>query len=412
MRPRILYVQYTDPSAYPPLEHSARLLADAGWEVLFLGAAAPDTAGLRLRPHPRVALRRLPYCPAGWRQKAHYAWFALWALGWALRWRPRWVYASDHLACPVALLLSLLPGVRVVYHEHDAPVPPPGGAVSAFTRGCLAARRRLAARAAVCVLPNAERARRFAREVGRAAGEGVLCVWNCPAAAELGPPRAPRPPPAAPPGDAGDAGDAGDTGKEPPLWVLYHGSVVPARLPPAVLEALARLPEAVRLRVVGYETVGAGGYVGELRALARRLGVAHRVHFVNRVSRDDLMAQCRECDVGLSLVDPEVTDDNLRFLVGASNKPFDYLACGLALLVPDLPDWRRLYVAPGYGLACDPGDPGSIAAALGWFLAHPGELRAMGERGRRRIAAEWHYEARFAPVLARLTGSAGGQPGR
>ena len=37
---RILYVQFTNPAAYPPLEHSARILADAGWDVMFLGTGA------------------------------------------------------------------------------------------------------------------------------------------------------------------------------------------------------------------------------------------------------------------------------------------------------------------------------------------------------------------------------------
>jgi glycosyltransferase involved in cell wall biosynthesis len=92
---------------------------------------------------------------------------------------------------------------------------------------------------------------------------------------------------------------------------------------------------------------------------------------------------------------------------GASNKAFDYLACGLPVLVSDLPDWRRMYVDTGVGLACDPDDPASIAAALQWFLDHPDKVRAMGERGRQRVLAEWNYEAQFAPVLSRLGTRAG-----
>jgi len=57
------------------------------------------------------------------------------------------------------------------------------------------------------------------------------------------------------------------------LRVLYHGSIVPARLPTTVLTALATLPECVRLRVVGYETIGHKGYVRQLQELAARLGI-------------------------------------------------------------------------------------------------------------------------------------------
>jgi glycosyltransferase involved in cell wall biosynthesis len=89
-------------------------------------------------------------------------------------------------------------------------------------------------------------------------------------------------------------------------------------------------------------------------------------------------------------------------MTGASNKPFDYLACGLALLVSDLPDWRSAYVEPGYGLACDPQDPESIAGAVRRFLGDPGLARSMGENGRQRILADWNYEGRFLPVYSRL----------
>ena len=51
-------------------------------------------------------------------------------------------------------------------------------------------------------------------------------------------------------------------------------------------------------------------------------------------------------------------------MAGASNKPFDYMAAGLALLVSDQPDWRAMFVEPGYARACDPTDPSSIATSL------------------------------------------------
>ena len=45
---------------------------------------------------------------------------------------------------------------------------------------------------------------------------------------------------------------------------------------------------------------------------------------------------------------PLTSDDvNLRTMAGASNKPFDYLARGLALLVSDLAEWKALFVDPG-----------------------------------------------------------------
>ena len=368
---RILYIQYTNPAGYPPLEHSSRILADAGWQVLFLGTGAQGAHALRFPPHPNIAVRQLDFCPGGWRQKLHYSHFCLWVVARAILWRAGWVSASDPLACPPALLLTYLPGFRVLYHEHDSP----GRAAGLFQRMVLAARKRLARRADCCVLPNEKRLEHFRTETGT--GRPVFCVWNCPSSREAATPRGP----------------ANDS-----LCLLYHGSIVSDRLPLTVVRALSLLPDRVRLRIVGYETVGSPGYIERLRQEAERLGIAARLEFVGPVSRAELLEWCRRSDVGLSLLPLSTADVNQETMTGASNKAFDYLACGLPFLVSDLPDWRAMYVEPGYALACDPGDAESIARTLRVFLDDPNLTHSMGERGRQRILSDWNYEARFEPV--------------
>ena len=386
---KILYIQYSNPAAYPPLERSSRMLADAGWQVVFLSAGTMgDADGLRFSPHPGVTVRQLPFCWRGWRsrpgwqQKVHYISYAAWVLAWGLFWRPDWVYASDLLACPVALPYSLLSRRRVLYHEHDFPGDATGGLLG---RIYYSARRRLARRANVCVLPNLERARRFTQETG--GDRNAFCVWNCPGMDEVGPERATTPPAR--------------------LRLIYLGSIVPDRLPMDILHALAQLPAAVTLTVAGYETVGYPEYMMRFLEAADELGVAARVEYVGALPHRQGLDLCSECDVGLSLMPLHSHDLNMAAMVGASNKPFEYLACGLALLVTDLPDWRALYVDAGCGLSCDPSDASSIAAVLRWFLDHPGETRLMGETGRARILQDWNYERQFTPVLTALESTAG-----
>ena len=68
---------------------------------------------------------------------------------------------------------------------------------------------------------------------------------------------------------------------------------------------------------------------------------------------------------------PRSCDDiNMRHMAGASNKPFDFMAAGMALLVSDLPEWDAMFVQPGFARSCDPADPLSIARQLQWFLDH------------------------------------------
>ena len=134
------------------------------------------------------------------------------------------------------------------------------------------------------------------------------------------------------------------------------------------------------------------------------MDVVGRIEIKGPLSHAEVLARSSDCDVGLSIIPQDNEDINFMHMVGASNKPFDYLACGLAVLVSDRPDWKEIYVEPNYGLACDPDNPESIASALQWFLEHPKEMREMGERGRQRILNEWNYEQQFSPVLERLNG--------
>jgi glycosyltransferase involved in cell wall biosynthesis len=381
--PKILYLQYTNPGGLPPLQHSSRILAMSGWEILFVGIRALGIDRLQLPPNPRIEVRLMDYCSRGWRQKLHYARFCLWSIWWVLKWKPRWVYASDPLSCPVALVIKAFLGVSLVYHEHDSPEPDAVSNIvpqSAFLRACYWARRRCASSASVCVLPNQQRAACFQEQTVGAAP--VHVVWNCPSRSE--------------------AGAVQRDTRSKALWVLYHGSIGPPLLPLTVIQALASLPEEICLRIIGYETVGCFGYMNEVNALARRLGIEKRIEFLGTIPRSRLMEIGKRCDIGLAAMPSQSSNVNLRALTGASNKPFDYLACGLPIIVNNQPEWVRFYCDPGYALSCDPADPDSIAAAIGWFHEHRDQMRAMGESGRRRILSDWNYETQIEPVLTAL----------
>jgi glycosyltransferase involved in cell wall biosynthesis len=381
-RNRIVYLQYGNPAAYPPLERSAAQLANAGWDVLFLGAHTAGVESLKLAPQPRTSVVLLSTSRGGWRLKLHYLWFCVWASWRAVLYRPRWIYASDVLSTPVALLLKTVFGKRVLYHEHDAYDP---RHATAFMRACLTACRRLSRVSDLNVLPGEGRIDDFCRR-NAAPREKCACVWNCPSLAEVRPSRL-------------------ETVRKD-VRILFQGSIVPARLPLAVLHAMTKVPESVTLRLIGYGTIDSQGYVDRLKQEVIRLNLGARVEFVGAISRHaDLLALSDVCDIGLALMPLEAGDVNMRFMAGASNKAFEYLTCGLPMLVSDRPEWRTMFVDPGYARSCDPEDAESIADALQWYLRHPDRARAMGEDGRQRVLSEWNYEAQFAPVFRVITES-------
>src|SRR5262249_72314 len=152
-------------------------------------------------------------------------------------------------------------------------------------------------------------------------------------------------------------------------------------------------------------TVGHRGYAADLRSAADRLGVGDRFELIDAVeSRVELFEWSRSGDVGLALMPMRCGDVNEQYMPGASTKPFDYLATGMALVSSDLAEWRAWF--GDYGRPCIPNDPVSLAAALTWYLEHPAERRAMADRGRERILSDWNYEAQFREVLELMTADA------
>jgi glycosyltransferase involved in cell wall biosynthesis len=374
---RILFIQATDPGAYPPLIHASTLMANAGWDVTFL--AAP-IAGIQLAipSHRRVTVRAVRVRPSHAMGKLDYALYVATTAQLALRLRPDVVYASDPLGAAAGFLAARLARAVLVYHEHDSPQP-------GTLHPSVALLRAAAARAArLIVFPNEERARLAQREL-HFDDKRMQIIWNVPLRAEL---------------------TATAATIEPPLVVYYHGSITPERLPETVALAVRRMAGRVRLRIAGYEAPSARGYVRHLVGGDSGTAAGTPIEYIGMVKeRADLLVHAARAHVGLALMPFPSRDLNMRHMTGASNKPFDYMAVGLSLLVSDLPDWTRMFVDPGFGLACNPVDVDSLSAAVGWFVDHPEARRAMATRARNKIQAEWNYDTKFRAVLEALESS-------
>jgi glycosyltransferase involved in cell wall biosynthesis len=405
------------------------ILLRAGWVVNYFGIQSEGSSSkLVFREALADCVTLWQHQPPGLKQKLQFAAFTLAALWRALWQRPAWVYCSDLMSCPAAWLIGHFTRCKVLYHEHDSPSEPNGEnrkqkvergktetlkteklkaenktemsafqnvsvsefkEVSTFQLFLLWTRKRVGREADLVVLPNEKRLELFVQATGRQGKS--FCVHNCPRKEEVGKTKAEMLKPETLKAENGIDGR---------LRLAFHGSINRDRLPLAVVEAMSRFPGRVHLSVVGYETVGAKGYMAGFMQAAERSGLGKAVEFVGALpKRHDIYQQASKCDVGLAFMPLQDGDVNMANMTGASNKPFDYLACGLALLVCARPDWERMFVQPGYGLACDPDDTDSIAAQLRWFLMHPVEIREMGERGRQQILKEWNYESQFTPVL-------------
>jgi glycosyltransferase involved in cell wall biosynthesis len=378
----VAYVQYTNPGAYPPLQHSSNIFANNGWNVVFFGTGGVGAGDFVLPSHANIHVDSIPFRNSGWLQKAHYLRYALRVLFRCMRVRPSVIYASDPLSCPIALFASYVLRIPVIYHEHDSPTGEKSGVTNLVVHW---ARCRLATRALRNVLPNADRAQKFAERTG-AATERICVVWNCPSLKEM-------------------------TAEVPAriavgMSLYYHGSINCERVPLEILDALVLLPSSVKFQFAGYETTGSKGYVDEFLSNASKLGVRSRVTYCGtRALRQDVLKLAAESEVGWSCVPMNSEDINMVSMLGASNKAFDYLLAGCPLIVSELPDWREVFVKQGVALSCDPRNPESIAAALRRYLEHPEKHHLMALRGRQLIRERWNYEVEFEKVLTVVANS-------
>lgn len=369
-----VFVSYTSPGSYPVMGNAVEQMIANGWDVLVLGVSATGSAA-SLTLDAREGLRQETLSPpgGGYRNKLHFLWFTLWAFWKSARSGAQILHCVERYATPTGVLVNALLRKEVLYSEYD----PPGQPRSVADRLVFACRKRIAKKAVACIIPNSERESDFINEL---APTKTLMIWNAVSKREI---RAARESRIA----------------DEPLCLWYQGSLHPGQLAKSVVDAIAKVPET-QLKFVGFSSPAWKHYPDELESRADELGIGDRVEYLGTpATRDELYERSAVGHVGLILFKVPFRDP----MAGASQKAFEYMAAGMPLLVPDIPEWNRFAVDNGFGRSCDPADPSSIAHQLRWFVDNPVETREMGRNCRRQVLEEWNFERVFQPVIELLS---------
>jgi glycosyltransferase involved in cell wall biosynthesis len=136
--------------------------------------------------------------------------------------------------------------------------------------------------------------------------------------------------------------------------ILSVGALIPRKGQALAIEALPALPG------VHYRLAGAGEEEARYRALAARLGVADRVHFLGPVANAELPRLYRAAD---AVVMPSESE-------GLANAWVEALACGTPLVISDAGGAAELVTAPAAGRIVER-TPEAIASAVHEILAVP-----------------------------------------
>ena len=159
---------------------------------------------------------------------------------------------------------------------------------------------------------------------------------------------------------------------------------------PVLLHALA----AKELSRVHAVIVGDGELRPTFEALARSLGVAHRVTFAGNVSEEHLPDHIRLGDV---FVFPS-TDRSEAFGIAA----LEALSCGVPVIASDLPGVRTIVRDRHTGLLVPPGSSSALALSMAELLSATIARQQMGDAARRMVTEEYassHRQKKWETIL-------------
>lgn len=174
-----------------------------------------------------------------------------------------------------------------------------------------------------------------------------------------------------------------------PVRLLAVGRLVEKKGFDVLLAALASVPDAV------LTIVGGGPEEGVLRAAAAPLG--ERVTFAGQLGREELDAAYAHADIAIFPSRPASSGDQ----DGLPVSMLEAMGSGLAVVASDLAGLNEAVVDGVSGRLVAPGDPASLAAAIGDLAADPAKRRALGEAAAAR-AQEYSVEAVGAGYRALL----------
>lgn len=193
------------------------------------------------------------------------------------------------------------------------------------------------------------------------------------------------------------------------------GNLAPWQGAGLLIEAFGRL--AGYYHDTALLVVGDGREREALEKQVGRLGLRGRVLFTGRQPYGRVPYFIGACLAGIGA---GWWGDNLsvknRFLHSGSSalKVYSYLACGLPVVVPDIPDLAGVVRREGCGLVVKPDRVEELEGALRAILENPRHWREAGLKGRAYIEREatWdHRASQVAAAAARLAGGPGCRPG-
>ena len=173
--------------------------------------------------------------------------------------------------------------------------------------------------------------------------------------------------------------------KEAAHVVIFQGVIDPQDGPEIIVnaarEVTGRYPKTV------FWMVGDGTAVPELKRRVLANGLSRSFYFSGWVRQEEVSTYISASDIGLVIL-PDVLSARGRVTLNE----FEYWACGIPAIVPELPALEEVVEDGKTGLFYDPGNPGDLAKKIGILIEDEEMRRKMGQKGKRMVKEKFQWE--------------------
>jgi len=176
---------------------------------------------------------------------------------------------------------------------------------------------------------------------------------------------------------------------------LFHGKTGADRGTNLVLAALGLVAQSARqVRVVLIDRFRDMAERTHFWQEVDRIGIRDMIVLLPGVRMQEMVSLLRTCDVGLVAYDRGMGMDTL------ANRPFEYMAAGLPLLVPEYSrEIADIVRAEQCGLLADFEDARSVSEGILELLKYPEKTRQMGLRARQAFLERHNWDSEVKPLL-------------
>ncbi len=177
-----------------------------------------------------------------------------------------------------------------------------------------------------------------------------------------------------------------------PPQLLYLGTLAPWQGLEGLLESLQWVSQPFQLQLIGK---GQRRWQQELLTRAFQLHLSHAIEMLDAFPHSEIPRLIQAADITLAPLD---NSERNRIQGCMPLKILEYMACGKAILAPDLPAVQEMLTHQHSAYLYPVDDIQALQAGLEYLLGHPEERQRLGQNARQLAESRFSWEITYQQV--------------